>query len=36
MARLPTAYLKRSDMPMRTALKQATDLTLGQALGALV
>lgn len=34
MARLPTAYLKRSDVPMRTALQQAIALTLEQAQGA--
>jgi len=34
MARLPTAYLKRSDVPTRTALEQAIDLTREQPRGA--
>ncbi len=36
MARALTAYLKRSDVPTRTALQQAIDLALGQAKGVLV
>lgn len=35
MARVLTAYLKRSDVPTRTALQHAIDLTFGQARGAL-